>query len=275
VPVVLAALAALAPAVGAEPANPLPPETFASTVTLDVLPVGVPMDRLDAPGRAVVATVFADTIFAHRVEGIRYPSRAPIFRYLLDHPDFAAGVARALGVGEYWVAPLGDGYWGDDNRGVTGTIQLLYADEGRRLYHAAGSYEHRRLPTMRGQLLILLEFRHRDEGEGRSVAETSLTGHLRLDSPIVGALARVIAALTRPLVERAVERKVERFFATVAQLSGLAHDQPEMLATLLQDHPEVPAGPRLDGFLRVLRADQPPAWARVPFTLAPVDSAAP
>lgn len=236
-------------------------------VTLDALPLDVPTASLSGEARARAEAVLAQTVFAQRVSGIRHRSREAVFRFLVEHPDFAATIIRALRLGEYRVSPLEDGYWGDDNRGASGVIRVLYADEGRRLFHLAGRYDKRFLPTIEGEILVLLEYRHEDDGEGGSVVESSLTGHLRLDTPLAGAVAQTAAALSRPIVERAVERKVRRFFGMVARLSRWAYDEPEQLAAALDGHPEVPEGPLLARFRAILLADRPPAWARAPFRL--------
>ncbi|MGH7266377.1 MAG: hypothetical protein ACREMB_16250 [Candidatus Rokuibacteriota bacterium] len=250
---------------GAEVSAPPP----VPIVTLDALPLGVPTDALAPAARDRAEGVLGASIFAQRVTGIRHESRDAVFRFLLDHPDFAAAVARALGLGEYRITPLDDGYWADDNRGATGVVRVLYADESRRLFHLEGRYERRRLPTIEGQILVLLEFHHGEDERGRGIVESSLTGHVRIDTPLVGAVAQIVSALSRPLVERAVERKVRRFFRTVARVSRWAHDEPEQLAAALDGHPEVPPGPVLAGFRAVLLAGRPPAWARLPFRLLP------
>lgn len=253
----------------AEP--PEPPDTAAPMLTLDALPLGVPLAALDDGPRALAEGVLGRTIFAQRITGLRYRSREDVFRFLLDRPDFAAAVARAVRLGRYRVTALDDAsYWGDDARGARGVIRVLYADDGRRLYHLAGESDSPRLPTIRGQMLVLLEFRHEPDGAGGTVAETALTGHLRVDTPLVGGLAHLAAALARPAVERAVERKVRRFFATVARLSRWAHDQPEHLVAALEAHPEVPQDGTLEAFRAILLADRPPLWATAPFSLRPV-----
>jgi hypothetical protein len=255
---------------GAEPEEPAGPGSLpVPVITLDALPLGVPTGVLAPESRIRAETVLGRTIFAQRVVGIRYRSREDVFLFLLDHPDFAASVARALDVGQYRLTPRDDGYWGDDARGATGMVRLLHADDGRRLYHLEGRYEQKRLPTIEGQLLVLLEFRHEEDLDGGTVVESSLTGHLRIDTPVIGTVAQLVGVLTRPLVERAVERKVRRFFRTVARVSRWAYDQPELLAALLDAHPEMPSGPTLASFQALLRRDLPPGWARLPYRLVP------
>jgi RNase P protein component len=148
-------------------------------------------------------------------------------------------------------------------------IRVLHADGERRLYHLEGRYQQGIWPAIEGQLLVLLEFRHEADPEGGSHVEASLTGHLRLDTPLAGAVTRLVGTVSRSLVERAVERKVRRFFRTVARVSRWAHDQPELLAVALEGHPDVPQDDTLAAFRAILLAGRPPAWARVPVRLFP------
>ena len=227
----------------------------------------IPPAALSEAARARAEGVLNHQIFAQRVAGIRYRSREAVFEFLLDHPDFAATVARALRVGQYRLDRVGDEYVGDDARGARGLVRLLYADAGQRLYHLEGRYEARGLPSLSGEMLVLLEYRHEDDGEGGTVVDSSLTGHLRIDTPFVGALAGVLNGLARPVVTRAVERKVRRFFQTVARVSRWAYDEPAQLHAALDGNPDVPQGPVLAAFSRILLVDRAPTWVREPFHL--------
>jgi hypothetical protein len=269
--VILAVAAALAIApigAGTEPVEP-PFDPTAPIVTLDALPLGVPLARLDDEARGRAEAVLGASMFAHRITGLRARSREPVFSFLLDHLDFAAALARALRIGKYQVDLRDDGYWGDDTRGARGMIRMLHAEEGRRLYYLEGTYEGRRLPVIRGRMLVLIEFPHEDDPAGGTRVDASVTGHVRLDTPLVGALAQFAATLARPAVERAAERKVRQFFRIVARVSRWAHDQPEQVWAALEGHPEVPQDATLAAFKQVLLADRPPAWASEPFHLIP------
>jgi hypothetical protein len=265
----------LAPHPGATERVEPPPESSAPLVTLDALPLGVPLAGLDDRARGRAEAVLATSIFAHRITGLRARSRESVFRFLLDHPHFAAAVARALRLGRYHVEPRDDGYWGDDSRGARGMIRMLYADEGRRLYHLEGTYEGHRLPTIQGRMLVLIEFQHQDDPTGGTRVEASVTGHVRLDTPLVGTVAHLVATLARPTVERAVERKVRRFFGTVARVSRWAHDQPEQFWAALEGHPEIPQDTTLAVFQQIVLAGRPPAWVGEPFRLLPAAASEP
>jgi hypothetical protein len=253
---------------GAEPEEP-PLDSSTPLATLDALPLGIPLARLDDAARARVEAILGTSLFSHRVTGLRTRSREPVFRFLLDHPDFTATVVRALRLGQYQAERRDDGFWGDDSRGARGMIRVLYADEGRRLYHLEGVYEGRSLPTIQGRMLVLIEFRHEDDPAGGTYLEASVTGHVRLDTPIVGAIAQLATTIARSTVERAADRKVRRFFGTVARVSRWAYDQPDQFWAALEGNPEVPQDTTLAAFRQILLEGRPPAWASEPFQLLP------
>ena len=274
---VLVALALLASAIGpsprAETGRDAPSEFQPQPmVSLDRPILPIPMAALDESARARVEAVLSHEIFAQRVTGIRYRSREEVYAFLLDHPDFAATVARAVRVGQYRLDRVDDTYVGDDQRGARGVLRLLHADPGRRLYYLEGRFDTPGLPTIAGEMLILLEFRHEDDGEGGTVVDQSLSGHMRIDTPVVGPLAALLGSLARPIVTQAVERKVRRFFQTVARVSRWAYDEPEQLVAVLDQNPDVPQDPTLAAFARILLADRLPAWAREPYRLMPEPS---
>jgi hypothetical protein len=256
---------------GAEPDEP-PIDPRTPLVTLDAHPLGVPLDRLDDAARARVDAILSSTLLSHRVTGLRTRSREPVFLFLLDHPDFAAAVVRALRLGQYQVERRDDGFWGDDSRGARGLIRVLYSDEGRRLYHLEGVYEGRGLPAIQGRMLVLIEFHHENDPSGATYLEASVTGHVRLDTPIVGAIAQLATTLARSTVERAADRKVHRFFGTVARVSRWAYDQPDQFWAALEANPEVPQDATLAAFRQILLADRPPLWASEPYQLLPAEA---
>jgi hypothetical protein len=264
-------LAAVPDSLRAEPVEP-PDDSGTPMVTLDALSLGVPLGWLDGEARRRAEGVLAASVFSHRVAGLRSPSRESVFRFLLDHPDFAAAVARTLRLGKYRVEARDDGYWGDDTRGARGMMRVLYSDEGRRLYHLTGSYEGRGHPTIQGQMLLLIEFQHEADATGGTRVDVTVTGHVKLDTPLVGVFAQLAATLARPTVERAVERKVRRFFGTVARVSRWAHDQPEQVWAALEGAPGIPQDATLAAFQQVLLAGRPPLWATESFGLLPANA---
>jgi len=196
----------------------------------------VPFERLSPPVQERVRDVTDHAVFEHTVRGLTFRSHESVFLYFLDHPDFAAAVARALGVAHYQVAARPDGtYWGDDARGAQGIIEVVYADPHKRVVHAQGTYDTKWLPTIRARVVLVLEFEHHTAADGRSYVTNDVTGYLRVDNRFLEALARLVG----PIVIGAVDRKVARTCGIAAKVSERAYDDPDGFLEDLRKAPEV------------------------------------
>lgn len=160
-------------------------------------------------------------LLAHTVTGLPVNSGLPLYEFLLAHPDITAALARALGTAGYKVSPDGEnGYRGEDGKGAKGHFVLVEQGEGRRVYFAQGTYDKPLLPTIAGRMVLVLEYRMNGAGDGP--LENRLEGFVRIDTPIIGTLAK----LARPLVKRAMDKKVRRLFDKVARLLDAASADP-------------------------------------------------
>jgi hypothetical protein len=170
------------------------------------------------------------------VRGLTFRSHEPVFHYFLDHPDFAAAVARALQVARYRVEQRpGGAYWGDDARGTKGIFEVVYTDPHKRVLHAQGTHDTKWLPTIRARIVLILDFEHREGDDGRSHVINDLTGYLRVDNPFLDVLARLVG----PIVGGAVDRKVARSFGIAAKVSERAYDDPGGFLQALRKAPDV------------------------------------
>lgn len=217
----------------------------------------IPWDRLAPYASGLVRDVVERPLVARQVDGIAYKSRSEVFRYLLDHPDFAANMARAIGVGRYRVTPVPDGYEADDGRGVHGFLRPVYADSQRRVYYLAGRYDPPIFPAMTGRAVLVLDALHMAGPNGGSQAKVTVVGFLKVDS----LFGRILAAILRDFTQAAVDRKVRQFFRHVEKVSVRAHDDPIGLAQEIQRHPDLPQE-RVAEFRRLLLASAGGAAAR-------------
>jgi hypothetical protein len=196
----------------------------------------IPWDRLAPETSGLVREVVMQPLVARQVNGIAYRSRPEIFRYLLDHPDFAATMARVIKIGKYRVTAVPGGYEADDGRGVHGVLRPVYADARRRVFYLAGRYDPPLLPTMTGRAVLVLDSSHVGSPDGGSRAEVTVVGFLKVDS----VLARIVARVLREFTQATVDRKVRRFFRHVEKVSVRAYDDPAGLAHEIQGHPDLP-----------------------------------
>jgi hypothetical protein len=152
------------------------------------LPPGVPPAEL-----ARIEKVLARATVSTRVEIEPYSLRLDVFDYLLNHPEFATQVTRALKLARYRIWRTADGLNLDDGWGVTGLITPFYGDGGLRVVYARGRYEQRVLPDIRGQAVILLRYADSAGSNGRPALATSMEVFAQLDSAMVATFAGSIA----------------------------------------------------------------------------------
>jgi hypothetical protein len=199
----------------------------------------VPLERMPSPAQERVRDVVEHAVFERAVRGLTFRSHESVFLYFLDHPDFAAAVARTMRVAQYRVEQRSAStYWGDDARGAKGLLEVVYADPRKRVVYAQGTYDTNWLPTIHGRIVLMLEFEHHTKGDGHSYVTNDVKGFLRVDNRFLDALARLVG----PIVVGAVDRKVARTAGIAAKVSERAYDDPKGFLQTLQESPEIDRG---------------------------------
>jgi hypothetical protein len=213
----------------AEPVLPLPPE----------VPVK-DRHRLEE----IVKRAFAST----QVTFEPYPVRPEIFEYLLDHPEFASHVTRALRAARYKIWRESDSLWLDDGWGVRGTFALVYAEPGLRLMHAQGAYQSA-LPDIKGRAVVALAYKFQPAAApGRSLISTTLTSFVQIDSAVVRTIGRVGG----PLVQKKADREARQLLKVFARVSRAIEDNPADVYARIRERPDVPKA-ELEEFRKLLR----------------------
>jgi hypothetical protein len=199
---------------------------------------------LPAADKARIDKVLAKATVSTRVEIDPYALRLDVVDYLLDHPEFATQVTRALKLARYRIWRTADGLNLDDGWGVTGIMTPLYGNSGLRVVYARGRYEQSVLPDIRGQAVILLHYAGGPGPSGRPALATSMEVFAQLDSAVLSSLAGSIAK-TKATSEA---RHVLRMFSRLSTHLDLRAD--EVLAELAR-HPDI-SKTELEGFRKVL-----------------------
>jgi len=164
------------------------PVAWAGGDAAPALPSGVP-----PADRARMENVLSHATISTRVEIEPYPLRLDVFDYLLNHPDFATQVTRALKLARYRIWTSADGLNLDDGWGVKGVITPFYGDKGLRVVYARGRYEQSVLPDIRGQAIIFVRYDDSGATAGRPALVTSMEVFAWLDSGTIASLAGPIA----------------------------------------------------------------------------------
>jgi len=210
-------------------------------------PLSVPAPVAPGP-RAQLESLAKDAFVSTRVEGPKHAMRPDVFEYLLDHPDFATHVTRALGLARYRIWRASDGLWLDDGWGTRGTFTLIYAARGLRLYHARGVFDPRFLPEIRGEAVAVFEYDFTSDGAGRTLVASRATGYLQVDNKVLRTLGKVAA----PFVQAKADKEAGQLLRVFARASRAIEENPSEVYQKVSERADVPRQ-ELERFRELLR----------------------
>jgi hypothetical protein len=197
--------------------------------------------------RARMQPVTSNASLAVKVDAEPFVARRDVFEFLLDHPDFATHVTRALKLARYkiWRTPGGLGI--DDGWGTVGTFELVHAADGLRLMYARGVYHHKLLPDINGQAVVVIDYDAQPGPQGRSLISAAVSGFVKLDSRILAMASKVATSVATRKGEKEARRLVQLFARTTRAIDA---DPPGVFDKVRQQ-PDVPAR-ELEEFRRLL-----------------------
>ena len=208
-----------------------------------ILPAQIPAgERTRLQELADAASVSA------RVEGEPFVARRDVFEFLLNHPEFATHVTRALKLDRYriWRGPEG-GLWLDDGWGVVGQFSIVYSAAGTRVAYAHGQYQSGLLPSIRGQAVVVIEYGLSPTADQRSLISSAITGFVKLDSRIVALAGMLAGSVATAKAEKEAKRLVKLF----AKASRAIEENPAHVHEAVRQRPDVPPA-ELEEFRRLL-----------------------
>ncbi len=202
---------------------------------------------LPPAARARLQPVTDKASLAVKVDGQSFVGRRDVFEYLLDHPDFATHVTRALKFARYkiWRTPTGLAI--DDGWGTVGTFETVWAAAGHRVMHAQGVYHHKILPNIHGQAVVSIDYAVQPAGGGRSQISTAVTGFVKLDSRLLAMASKLASSVARAKGEKEAKSLVGLFARTTQAIEADAAGVFEKV----RQRPDVPAR-ELEEFRRLL-----------------------
>jgi hypothetical protein len=124
--------------------------------------------------------------------------RDDVFEYLLDHPDFATHVIRALEIGRYRIWREPDGLWLDDTAGALVRFRIAYATRGSRIFYLQGRYQPQVLPAIHGRVVVLLDYTIKPQADGKSLITPAMASFVRIDNAAFEVLARLFSGRGAP-----------------------------------------------------------------------------
>jgi hypothetical protein len=213
------------------------------------LPVELPLGQ-----RARLERVTESATLATRYEARPFAARPDVFEYLLDHPEFATHVTRALRLARYRIWREADGLWLDDGWGARGRFEVVHAAPGMRVVYARGEYEQRFLPDIAGEAVVVFEFTAQADAGGRAEITPVVSGFLKIDNRLLAAAGRLASAIATAKAEKEAQRLLKVF----ARTSRAIEENPGRVWDLLRNRPDVPKQ-ELEEFRRLLNLPRTPS----------------
>jgi hypothetical protein len=214
-------------------------------------PPGLP-SQVPEPTRIRLQDITEHPTVSTRVHSEPFPGRVDMFEFLLDNPEFATHVTRALKLARYRIWRTTEGLAIDDGWGTVGTFEVVHAAPGIRVMHAQGEYQHRLLPNIRGQAVVVFNYAALVGADSRHAIQTAVTGFVKLDSRILSAAGKLASAVANAKADREGRQLVKMFARTTRAIE----DDPAGVYEQLQRQPAVPLR-ELDQFRRLLKLPVP------------------
>jgi hypothetical protein len=165
-------------------------------------------------------------------------ARRDLFEFMLDHPELATHVTRALRLARYriWRGP--EGLWLDDGWGVVGQFTIVYAAPGTRVVYARGHYQSGFLPSIHGQAVVVIEYGVSPAGQDHSLISPAVTGFVKLDSSVFALAGRLAGTVATAKAQKEARRLVKIFM----RASRAIDENPAHVHELVRQRPDVPPG---------------------------------
>lgn len=213
---------------GTEPSAPAVPDVLIAEPT--------PQPAVPEMRAPDIGTLKQDASVSARAEGQPFRTRREVLEYLLDHPEFTTHLTRMLRIARYRVWETADGLFLDDGWGATVKFSVNAAEGGLRVIHASGHYDPGLLPTIRGELVVLLAPTFTPDPDGRQVVSLAVTTFVKFRSPVV----KMVAKIAHAAVVSKAEREARTLARVIAKLSRAIEEDPAGLYQRLSERPEVP-----------------------------------
>lgn len=208
---------------------------FASSAPTDPAVLSLPPD-IPIQERNRLARITDSASVETRVDGEPFLSRRDTFEYLLDHPAFASHVTRALEFSRMRIWPTAEGLFLDEGWGTTGWFWVVYAADGTRVIYARGQHQIPLLPAIRGEAVVVIDYRYAPGAAGRDLVQTAVAGFVKLDSRILAAVLKVGSAIAKRKADREARGLVRLF----AKVSRAIENDPAAVYAKLRERPDVP-----------------------------------
>lgn len=198
---------------------PAPPSgtNVAPAVPQGFFAAPVPLEQLPPPIRERVRSVLEHPTLSSRGPLEAFHCRPALYYWLLDHPDVAMRLWRALGAKCTDIQARGDGsfLWKDAQNGEV-HWQTVVRTARQRVWYAEGRVKAGvMLPSVSVRAVVVLNHQEGTDGKGKPAIRHQMDMILHTDSRAVSLATRLFGASAPRLAEEYVAQ-MEMFFGALA-----------------------------------------------------------
>jgi hypothetical protein len=195
------------------------------------LPPGLPTAQ-----RAEIEGVTKSAHLTTRVAAEPFLTRREIFEYLLDHPDFATHVTRALRLARYRIWNTPEGMLLEDGWGLRGHFRVVYAANGTRVFHCKGEYQKALVPTIEGEAITTIEYAMAPAADGRTLVTPIVSGFVRIDHRLAVLALKTVSGVA----QRKADLEAKRLMRVFARVSRAIEEDATGVWRAVSQQPDVP-----------------------------------
>lgn len=177
----------------------------------------LPLDKLDAQGRAKVQAVLANVTVFRRLPVRVIDCDPDLYLFMVRHPDVVINIWNNLKISQLQLKQTGsEKFRLKEDSGVTADLEYLYRSHDAHLIYAEGAYEG---PTfgrrVRGAGVFLLKSGYIRETDGRYYITNRLDAFISIEPSAVELVAKTLHPLFGPTADN-------NFIQTVAFVGSLS-----------------------------------------------------
>lgn len=195
----------------------------------------IPLDQLDATGRAKIDKVLSNVTFYRRLPVRVIECDPELYLFLIRHPDVVVNIWQVLGVTQFQLQQVAPGaFQAVDAVGTRGKLELLHASDDLHLAYGDGAYEGPlSVRPARGCFLLILKSGYLRDTEGHCYITSRMDCFLNLEPGATELVTKVL----QPVVGKVIDANFTQSVGFVGSLSHTARLNPrgvERLSTRLR-----------------------------------------
>ena len=164
----------------------------------------VPYNQMTAVNRQRAQKIIDGCTQYRKLPTLQYTIDAPIYRYLLSHPDVAVSTWRVMGISRFEMWQTGPTeYEAKAVDGTEGVADILYQYANQMLFVCEGNYHNVLLPRpLEASALIWFRANYAPNAEGTHVVTQKADVFVKFPSAGLSTVAKMLTPVTNSMMDR-------------------------------------------------------------------------